>query len=131
MSCCFFFPNNIYRMYIRTFLSLSDGESLQSPSSSFPVKCSSNLQRKAFKNISCQLSFEDETLEKKNPCVRDKSSDAGEMEGPTTISPQLLVLNKLEFRKLFLVLSYIGRLVSLSLDKCIFRSLFIIFVSVG
>ncbi|KAL8498318.1 hypothetical protein ACS0TY_021586 [Phlomoides rotata] len=73
-----------------------NGENLLSPLSSFPVNnCSSNLQRKSFQNISRQLSFEDETSE--------------QMASPTSISPQLLVLNKLEYRKLFLVLSYIGR----------------------
>ncbi|KAL6519139.1 hypothetical protein OROGR_018459 [Orobanche gracilis] len=47
-----------------------------------------------------------------NPGVRRHSSLAGEpieMASSTTISQQLMVLNKLEYRKLFLVLSYIGR----------------------
>nr|AHL27588.1 RNA-dependent RNA polymerase 5 [Salvia miltiorrhiza] len=61
-----------------------NGESLQSSLS--------NLQGTGFQNISCQLSFEDEALESRNESM--------------AISPQLLTLNKLEFRKLFLLLSY-------------------------
>ncbi|KAH6827518.1 hypothetical protein C2S53_007863 [Perilla frutescens var. hirtella] len=81
-----------------------NGEGLQFPSS--------NLRRTAFQNISCQLSFEDETLESRSCLVRDVSSlsgEHGEMTESVTISPQLLILNKLEYRKLFLLLSYIKR----------------------
>ncbi|KAI3447029.1 hypothetical protein Pfo_003694 [Paulownia fortunei] len=90
-----------------------NGESLQSPLSSFSMNSpSSNLHRTGPQNISRKLSFEDETQEKRSPSVRDQSSLAGELRETTesmTICEQLMILNKLEYRKLFMVLSYIGR----------------------
>ncbi|KAL9141791.1 hypothetical protein ABFS82_14G127600 [Erythranthe guttata] len=64
------------------------------------------------KSIRSQLSFEDETQEKTSPCVRSQLSLTGqhrEIEHSATISQQLMVLSKLEYRQLFLVLSYIRR----------------------
>ncbi|KAL0337363.1 UNVERIFIED_CONTAM: hypothetical protein Scaly_2011400, partial [Sesamum calycinum] len=58
------------------------------------------------------LSFEDETPEKRSPGARYQSplpDELGEMTDSDTISQQLMILSKLRFRKLFLVLSYIGR----------------------
>ncbi|KAL1532896.1 RNA-directed RNA polymerase [Salvia divinorum] len=88
-----------------------------SPSSASPtiarygesMHSSSNLQSIDFQNISCQLSFEDEALGSRNCIARDTSllsREHNEKSEPVTISPQLLILNKLEYRKLFLLLSY-------------------------
>ncbi|KAK6151840.1 hypothetical protein DH2020_014475 [Rehmannia glutinosa] len=88
----------------------SDGENLQSPLLSFPVESpSSNLDRTGPQNISCQLSFEDETPEKRSYVIQEKKSPSVRRQSPLAVSQQLMILNKLEYRKLFLVLSYIGR----------------------
>ncbi|KAH6812821.1 hypothetical protein C2S51_021839, partial [Perilla frutescens var. frutescens] len=79
-----------------------NGEGLQSPLF--------NLQRTSVQNIRCRLSFEDETLGSRSCLARDVSSlsrEHGEMDESMTISPQLSILNKLEYRRLFLLLSYI------------------------
>ncbi|KAH6827519.1 hypothetical protein C2S53_007864 [Perilla frutescens var. hirtella] len=82
--------------------SVADTEGLQSPLS--------NVRRTGFQNIRRQLSFEDETLESRSSLVRDVTSlsrEHGEMAKSIAISPQLSILSKLEYRKLFLLLSYI------------------------
>ena len=83
-----------------TFLSCADGES---------------MQRTGFQNINRQLSFEDEAMGSQSCIVRDASllsREHNEKSEPVTISPQLLILNKLEYRKLFLLLSYTKGLVN-------------------
>ncbi|GFP86733.1 probable RNA-dependent RNA polymerase 5 [Phtheirospermum japonicum] len=79
-----------------------NGQSLQSPSSDF--------QKKVPQNLCCELSFDDETQEKRNSGFRCQSSLAGKVRETSEpkISQQLMILSKLEFRRLFLVLSYIG-----------------------
>ncbi|KAL0426980.1 UNVERIFIED_CONTAM: putative RNA-dependent RNA polymerase 3 [Sesamum latifolium] len=88
-------------------------ERLRSPVSSFSVDTTpSNLNNTGPQNIRCSLSFEDETLEKRSPGARRQSplpDELREMTDSVTISQQLMILSKLQFRKLFLVLSYIGR----------------------
>ncbi|KAK4391717.1 putative RNA-dependent RNA polymerase 3 [Sesamum angolense] len=90
-----------------------DCERVRSPISSLSVdSIPSNLNRTGPQNIRCNLSFEDETLEKRSPGARYQSplpDELGEMTDSDTISQQLMILSKLRFRKLFLVLSYIGR----------------------
>lgn len=63
-----------------------------------------------FQNVSCQLSFDDEAPESKSNAL-SLSREHNKMADSSTISPQLLILSKLEFRKLFLLLSYAKRLV--------------------
>ncbi|KAL6585923.1 hypothetical protein OROMI_002567 [Orobanche minor] len=90
-----------------------NGETLQSSLPSFSVDSpSQNSHRTGHQYISRQLSFEDETQQKRSPRVGHQSSPTDEFRetiGSTTISQQLMILNKLEYRRLFLVLSYIGR----------------------
>ncbi|KAL0315687.1 UNVERIFIED_CONTAM: putative RNA-dependent RNA polymerase 3 [Sesamum radiatum] len=91
----------------------SDCERVRSPVSSLSVdSIPSNLNRTGPQNIRCNLSFEDETPGKRSPGARYQSplpDELGEMTDSDTISQQLMILSKLRFRKLFLVLSYIGR----------------------
>ncbi|KAL0339032.1 UNVERIFIED_CONTAM: putative RNA-dependent RNA polymerase 5 [Sesamum angustifolium] len=85
-----------------------------SPSSSLPRNTS---LRKSPLQISRLLSFEDEVQETRGPisehqtssAVELKNSELREMTKSNTISQQLRILSKLEYRKLFLVLSYTGR----------------------
>ncbi|KAL2229016.1 UNVERIFIED_CONTAM: putative RNA-dependent RNA polymerase 3, partial [Sesamum indicum] len=90
-----------------------DYERLRSPVSSFSVdSIPSNLNKTGPQNIRCNLSFENETLEKSCPGARCQSplpDELREMTDSVTISQQLMILSQLQFRKLFLVLSYIGR----------------------
>ncbi|XP_073269122.1 probable RNA-dependent RNA polymerase 5 isoform X1 [Primulina huaijiensis] len=81
----------------------------QSPESNFVQNCTtSNLQRPGQQKI--QLSLGDKTQERGCPSTPDVNNCQlnGAMK-PITVSQQLLILSRLEFRKLFLVLSYIGR----------------------
>ncbi|KAG6389123.1 hypothetical protein SASPL_150582 [Salvia splendens] len=68
-----------------------------------------SMQRTGFQNISCRLSFQDGAMGSRSCIVKDASllsREHIEKSEPVTISPQLLILNKLEYRKLFLLLSY-------------------------
>ncbi|GFP86730.1 probable RNA-dependent RNA polymerase 5 [Phtheirospermum japonicum] len=89
------------------------GESLQSPLSSFSVDSPSpNLCRTGSQSISRQLSFEDEAQENRSYGVRRQASVTSEFRETaesTATSEQLMILSKLEFRRLFMVLSYIGK----------------------
>ncbi|PIN13666.1 RNA-directed RNA polymerase QDE-1 [Handroanthus impetiginosus] len=80
-----------------------------SPSCSSP---NSSPLKKSPPQISRMQSLRDEALDWKGPNVAPESSSTGELKEMTnraTISEQLKILSKLEYRKLFLVLSYIGR----------------------
>ncbi|KAL3625438.1 hypothetical protein CASFOL_030892 [Castilleja foliolosa] len=80
-----------------------DRQNLQSPSSNFQRRVPQNLRR--------ELSFDDETREMMDPGSASRSSLAGgvrETAESKAMSQQLMILSKLEFRRLFLVLSYIG-----------------------
>ncbi|XP_075489754.1 putative RNA-dependent RNA polymerase 5 [Primulina tabacum] len=88
----------------------------QSPESNFVQNCTtSNLQNPGQQKI--QVSLGDETQERGSPSIRPLSPFTPDVNNcqlngamkPTTVSQQLLILSRLEFRKLFLVLSYIGR----------------------
>ncbi|XP_047974429.1 probable RNA-dependent RNA polymerase 5 [Salvia hispanica] len=84
---------------------------ISSPSSASPTipRNGESMQRTGFQNINRQLSFEDEAMGSQSCIVRDASllsREHNEKSEPVTISPQLLILNKLEYRKLFLLLSY-------------------------
>ncbi|XP_011093632.1 probable RNA-dependent RNA polymerase 5 isoform X1 [Sesamum indicum] len=85
-----------------------------SPSSSSPRNTS---LKKSPLQIGRLLSFEDDVQETRGPIFEHQTSTAvelknSELRGMTksnTISQQLRILSKLEYRKLFLVLSYTGR----------------------
>lgn len=92
----------------------------QSPESNFSQNCTtSNLQRAGEQKR--QLSLGDETQERGSPSIRPQSPFTPDVNNcqhngarkSITVSQQLSILSRLEFRKLFLVLSYIGRLVLL------------------
>ncbi|KAL3625439.1 hypothetical protein CASFOL_030893 [Castilleja foliolosa] len=86
-----------------------NGESLQTPLSNLSMDSPSpNKRRTGLQSISCQLSFEDEVQENRSSGVRRQSSVTSEFR-ETATSEQLKILSKLEFRRLFMVLSYIGR----------------------
>ncbi|CAA0840415.1 Probable RNA-dependent RNA polymerase 5 [Striga hermonthica] len=98
-----------------------DGDTLEDSVSSLSMDSpSSSHYRTAHRNISCQPSFEDVSRGKMNSETQGKMSFSPNTQSPfacefreTTwsgaISQQLTILDKLEFRKLFLLLSYIGK----------------------
>ncbi|XP_051113989.1 probable RNA-dependent RNA polymerase 5 [Andrographis paniculata] len=90
-----------------------NGESLRSPKSggSAPSRLS-GLDGQIPQSVSRQLSYGDESQEKRRADVSSQSSQNGKVRSttePMKNSRQLMVLSELEFRKLFMVLSYIGR----------------------
>ncbi|KAL7134831.1 hypothetical protein ABFS83_11G051600 [Erythranthe nasuta] len=87
-----------------------NGENLESPLSRLSMNSiTSNLHSTSPQSVGCRLSFEDETQENRSPNGAASQPSAPEVKEPITITQQLITLNKLEYRKLFLVMSYIGR----------------------
>lgn len=95
-----------------------DGESTQRLVSMCPMNAPlSSLENSLPRTIKRQLSYNDETEERTSSrkviCLPSFPNEIRERTSSPKISQQLSILCKLEYRKLFLVLSYIGRLVFL------------------
>ncbi|KAL2500917.1 putative RNA-dependent RNA polymerase 5 [Forsythia ovata] len=91
-----------------------DGESSQRLISMCPMNSpSSSSERAVSRTIKRHLSYNDETEERTSPhkaiCLPSFPNEIRERASSLKISQQLRILSKLEYRKLFLVLSYIGR----------------------
>ncbi|KAL3829924.1 hypothetical protein ACJIZ3_018726 [Penstemon smallii] len=80
---------------------LGDGERLKSPISMSSSQNSSNSTSPI--NLTRRFSFEHGNKQRRSPSGR------GHSHSPLAMSPQLLILTKLEYRRLFLLLSYIKR----------------------
>ncbi|CAA3002891.1 probable RNA-dependent RNA polymerase 3 isoform X2 [Olea europaea subsp. europaea] len=91
-----------------------DGESTQRLVSMCPMNAPlSSLENSLPRTIKRQLSYNDETEERTSSrkviCLPSFPNEIRERTSSPKISQQLSILCKLEYRKLFLVLSYIGR----------------------